>query len=62
MVKKKLDGTDHPRTNHPRIKKFVNLMLLYITCKKSAGLHIAEAGLMAGRQTKFGQGLTYYNC
>ena len=36
--------------NLQRIKKFVNLTQLYITCEKSGGLYLAEPGLMAGRQ------------
>ena len=43
-------------TNLQRIEKFVNPMRLYITCEKSGGLHLAELGCTAGRQTKFGQG------
>ena len=62
-------------TNIQRIKKFVNRTKLYITCEKSGGLHPVEPGLTAsrragrqaggrlgrqeGRQTKFGQGLTF---
>ena len=37
-------------TNLQRTKKFVNSMKLYRTCEKSGGLHVAEPGLMAGRQ------------
>ena len=36
-------------TNLQWIIRFVNQMLLYITCEKSWGLHLAEPGLMAGR-------------
>ena len=34
--------------NLQRIEKFVNGMRLYITCKKSGGLHLVEPGLTAG--------------
>ena len=37
-------------TNFQRIKKFVNPMLLYITCENSGGLHLAEPGFTAGWQ------------
>ena len=36
-------------TNLQWIERFLNLTLLYIACGKSRGLHLAEAGLMAGR-------------
>ena len=49
--------------NLQRIKKFVNGAQLYITCEKSGGLHLEEpgftAGRLAGRPTKFGQGLKF---
>ena len=32
-------------------QKIVNLTLLYITCGKSGGLHLAEPGLAAGWQS-----------
>ena len=60
MVERKLDGTVD---NLQRIKKFVNLTQLYITCEKSRGLHLVELGLTAGRQAvrhiKFGGGLKF---
>ena len=37
-------------TNLLRIKIFVNPTQLCITHEKSGGLHLAESGLMAGRQ------------
>ena len=43
-------------TNLQRIEKLVNE---YITCEKSGSLHLAEPGLMAGWQTKFGRGLKF---
>ena len=46
-------------TNLQRIKRFANPTRLYITCEKSGGLHQEESDLMAGRQTKFGRGLTF---
>ena len=39
--------------NLQRIEKFINGMQLYITCKKSGGLHLAEPGLTAGRQASW---------
>ena len=55
------------RANLHRIKKFVNPIRLYIIYGKSGGLHLAEPGLMAGRQAgsqavcqmKFGRGMTF---
>ena len=47
------------RTDLQRIEKFVNGTQLYATCKKSAGLHLAEPGLMAGWLTRFGRGFKY---
>ena len=45
MVKRKLDGAVDESS-----EKFVNHgTQLYITCKKSVGLHLAEPSLMAGR-------------
>ena len=47
MVKRKLDGTvDESSADH----KIFNPMELYTTCEKSGGLHLAEPGLIAGRQ------------
>ena len=47
--------------NYQQIKKFVNLERLYITCKKSGGLDLAELGItVGGWLTKFGQGLKFY--
>ena len=37
--------------NVQRIKGFANPMQLYITCKRSEGLHLAELGLMPGYLT-----------
>ena len=37
-------------TNLLQIEKFVNRMQLYSICEKSGGPHLAEPGLMAGRQ------------
>ena len=39
------------RANFQRIKKFVNPTRLYIIYGKSEGLHLAEPGLTAGRQS-----------
>ena len=36
--------------NLQRIKKFVRKSDATVPCEKSGGLHLAEAGLMAGRQ------------
>ena len=36
--------------NLQRTKKFVTPTRLYITSEKSGGMHLAELGLMAGRQ------------
>ena len=46
--------------NLQRIKKFINLMQLYITCEKSGGLRLVEPDLTAGwLANKFGLGLKF---
>ena len=43
--------------NSPNLVPHQYFFLYGITCEKSGRLHLAEPGLMAGWQTKFGLGL-----
>ena len=56
-------GLDDAVWPNLQIEKFVNRMLLYITCEKSRGPHLAEPGFTAGGQAgwlmKFGRGLKF---